>query len=108
MCHALSASVTYVGLPKLHVCMLLLWEVCHNVCNEVRTPAAAAQGAAQAEDEKRMRVRQEEEFMRLTGSTEADAELLPPALLISDGGAGDPAKRVTSYTWMMEKPPGGK
>lgn len=105
MCYDLGHSVTFFSLLRLHFYMFLVWEIVYNVFSETRR--------RQREHKlRRKRLRElaekQKEFMRLTGSTEEEAELLRPAVSLSDGVLGDPSKRVTAYTWMMDHPPGGK
>lgn len=104
LCYDLRRAVTFGNLLRLHFFMFCVWQVFYHVFNEWRRHSrekAWKKHMARMEREK-------SEFMQLTGSTETEAELLRPSMVISEGAGGNPAERMTSYTWMMEHPPGGR
>lgn len=104
LCYDLRRAVTFGNLLRLHFLMFCVWQLFYHIFNEWRRHArekAWRKRMAKLEKEKA-------EFMQLTGSTETEAELLRPSMVTSEGAGGNPADRMTSYTWMMEHPPGGR
>lgn len=105
LCHSLrQAAISYRGLLIEHFIMFCVWQVFYHVFNESR------RRARQRGTRRRMLKKLAEkkaEFMRLTGSTEEEAEMLHSPVSLSESVAGDPSTRVTAYTWLMEHPPGG-
>nr|CAJ2480444.1 unnamed protein product [Leishmania braziliensis] len=104
LCYDLRRAVTYGNLLRLHFIMFCVWQVFYHTFNEWRRHARVRRW------KKRLAKleRQERKFTQITGPTETDAVLLHPAAVMSEGGAGSPAERMTSYTWMMAHPPGGR
>ncbi|KPA85959.1 hypothetical protein ABB37_00255 [Leptomonas pyrrhocoris] len=103
LCYDLRRAVTFGSLLRLHLFMFCIWQLFYHVFNEWRRHAREKpwkKRIAQLEKEKA-------EFMQLTGATENEVELLRPSMVTSEGAGGNPAERMTSYTWMMANPPGG-
>jgi hypothetical protein len=104
LCYDLRRAVTFGNLLRLHFIMFCVWQVFYHTFNELRRHArekAWKKNLAKLAKEKA-------EFMQLTGATETEAELLRPSMVMSEGAGGNPAQRMTSYTWMMAHPPGGR
>ncbi|RNF00252.1 uncharacterized protein Tco025E_08841 [Trypanosoma conorhini] len=104
LCRDLRHAVSYWTLLKLHFAMFIAWQIFYHAFNEGR------RRRRQKKHHKKMHeiAARHEEFCRVTGATAAEAELLRPIFVLSEGVVGDPTHRVTAYTWLMEHPPLGK
>ncbi|ESL07884.1 hypothetical protein TRSC58_04423 [Trypanosoma rangeli SC58] len=104
LCHDMRHAVSYWTLLKLHSVMFIAWQIFYHTLSE---------GRRHSRKKKHYKKMQEisarhKEFCHLTGATAAEAELLRPILVLSEGIVGDPTHRVTAYTWLMQNPPLGK
>ncbi|ORC84659.1 uncharacterized protein TM35_000421170 [Trypanosoma theileri] len=104
LCYDLRHAVSYRTLLELHFVMFIAWQIFYHTISESRRVSRIKSHRKRL---KELEQRQEE-LCRLTGATREEAQLLRPILLLSEGLAGDPAHRVTAYTWMWEHPPLGK
>ncbi|KAH9597361.1 Protein of unknown function DUF2838 [Trypanosoma melophagium] len=104
LCYDLRRAVSYRTLLELHFVMFMAWQIFYHTISESRRVSRIKSHRKRL---KELEQRQEE-LCRLTGATREEAQLLRPILLLSEGLAGDPAHRVTAYTWMVEHPPLGK
>ncbi|KAL7702560.1 hypothetical protein N2W54_000112 [Lotmaria passim] len=104
LCYDLRRAVTFGNLLRLHFFMFCVWQLFYHTFNEWRRHSREKswkRRLAKLEKEKA-------EFMQLTGSTETEVELLRASMVMGEGAGGNPAERMTSYTWMMAHPPGGR
>ncbi|RNF05179.1 hypothetical protein TraAM80_04751 [Trypanosoma rangeli] len=104
LCHDMRHAVSYWTLLKLHSVMFIAWQIFYHTFSE---------GRRHSRKKKHNKKMQEisarhKEFCRLTGAVAAEAELLRPILVLSEGIVGDPTHRATAYTWLMQHPPLGK